>query len=36
MPIKPLFKGNQVLGGSTSETQPKTVAVLPSGNATLR
>ncbi|HEY0390463.1 MAG TPA: hypothetical protein VGC63_02005 [Solirubrobacterales bacterium] len=33
--LKPLFKGKQVLGGSTSETQPKTVAVLPTGNATL-
>lgn len=33
--VKPLFKGNRVLGASTSETQPKTVAVLPSGNATL-
>jgi hypothetical protein len=32
---KPPFKGNQVLGGATSETQPKTVAVLPGGNATL-
>lgn len=29
------FKGNQVLGGSTSETQPKTVTVLPGGEATL-
>jgi hypothetical protein len=33
--VKPPFKGNQVLGGSTSETQPKTVGVLPTGNATL-
>ena len=33
--VKPPFKGNQVLGASTSETQPKTVAVLPGGNATL-
>jgi len=33
--VKPLFKGNQVLGASTSETQPKTVAVLPTGSATL-
>jgi hypothetical protein len=33
--LKPPFKGNQVLGSSASETQPKTVAVLPSGNATL-
>ncbi len=32
---QPPFKGNQVLGSSTSETQPKTVAVLPTGNATL-
>ncbi len=32
---QPPFKGNQVLGGATSETQPKTVAVLPGGNATL-
>ena len=30
-----LFKGNQNLGSADSETQPKTVAVLPSGNATL-
>jgi len=33
--VKPPFKGNQVLGTSGSETQPKTVAVLPSGDATL-
>jgi hypothetical protein len=33
--VQPPFKGNQVLGGSTSETQPKTVAVLPTGNAQL-
>jgi hypothetical protein len=33
--VKPPFKGNQVLGSSTSETQPKTVAVLPVGNTTL-
>jgi hypothetical protein len=33
--LQPPFKGNQVLGGSTSETQPKTVAVLPTGNAQL-
>lgn len=33
--IQPPFKGNQVLGGSTSETQPKTVAVLPTGDAQL-
>jgi len=31
----PPFKGNQNLGSSTSETQPKTVTVLPSGKATL-
>jgi hypothetical protein len=33
--VKPLFKGNRALGASTSETQPKTVAVLPTGSATL-
>ncbi|HEV7398993.1 MAG TPA: HtaA domain-containing protein [Solirubrobacterales bacterium] len=33
--VQPPFKGNQVLGSSTSETQPKTVAVLPTGNASL-
>lgn len=33
--VQPPFKGNQSLGSSTSETQPKTVAVLPTGNATL-
>jgi hypothetical protein len=33
--VQPPFKGNQVLGGSTSETQPKTVAVLPTGSAQL-
>lgn len=33
--VKPLFKGNQTLGASTSETQPKTVAVLPGGKASL-
>ncbi len=33
--VQPPFKGNQVLGGSTSETQPKTVAVLPGGKANL-
>ncbi len=33
--VQPPFKGNQVLGGSTSETQPKTVGVLPTGNAQL-
>lgn len=32
---QPPFKGNQVLGGSTSETQPKTVAVLAGGTASL-
>lgn len=32
---KPLFKGNQNLGGATCETQPKTLAVLPGGNAIL-
>jgi hypothetical protein len=32
---KPLFKGNRTLGASTSETQPKTVTVLPSGKASL-
>lgn len=30
------FKGNQVLGSSAAETQPKTVAVVPVGNATLQ
>ncbi|MFN8163741.1 MAG: HtaA domain-containing protein [Solirubrobacterales bacterium] len=29
------FKGNQVLGSATSETQPSTVVILPGGNATL-
>jgi hypothetical protein len=29
------FKGNQLLGSSAAETQPKTVAVVPAGNATL-
>ncbi len=33
--VQPPFKGNQVLGGSSSETQPKTVGVLPTGNAQL-
>lgn len=33
--VKPPFKGNQALGSSTSETQPKTVGVLPTGNAQL-
>jgi hypothetical protein len=32
---QPPFKGNQVLGKGTSETQPKTVAVQATGNATL-
>lgn len=32
---KGVFKANQVLGGSTSATQPSEVAVLPTGNATL-
>lgn len=32
---QPPFKGNQVLGGSASETQPKTVTLLPSGNVNL-
>ncbi len=32
---QPPFKGNQNLGGATSETQPKTLAVLAGGNATL-
>ncbi len=32
---QPPFKGNQVLGGSTSETQPKTVAVQAGGKANL-
>jgi hypothetical protein len=31
---QPPFKGGQVLGGSKSETQPKTVTVLPGGNVT--
>jgi hypothetical protein len=29
------FKGNQVLGGASSVTQPKTLGVLPTGKATL-
>jgi hypothetical protein len=33
--VQPPFKGNQVLGSSTSETQPKTVAVVATGDATL-
>jgi hypothetical protein len=33
--VQPPFKGNQVLGGAFSETQPKTVAVLAEGNASL-
>ena len=32
---QPPFKANQNLGGTLSETQPKTVVVLPGGNATL-
>jgi hypothetical protein len=32
---KGVFKANQVLGGSSSATQPSTVGVLPGGNATL-
>lgn len=32
---KPIFKANQVLGGSISTTQPSSLAVLPTGNATL-
>lgn len=31
----PPFKGGQLIGSATSETQPATVAVLPTGNATL-
>ncbi len=34
-PPKPPFKGNQVLGKSASPTQPKTLGVLPQGNAKL-
>lgn len=33
--VQPPFKGNQVIGASTSETQPKTVTVLPGGIASL-
>ncbi|MGH2973446.1 MAG: hypothetical protein ACRDLL_01055 [Solirubrobacterales bacterium] len=33
--VRPPFKGNQNLGASTSETQPKTVAILPGGKANL-
>jgi Htaa len=33
--VKPPFKGNQGLGSATSETQPKTVAVVASGKASL-
>ncbi len=33
--VQPPFKGNQVLGGAFSETQPKTVAVVATGNAQL-
>jgi Htaa len=32
---QPPFKGNQVLGGTFSETQPKTVAVVATGNVSL-
>jgi hypothetical protein len=32
---QPPFKGNQVLGKATSETEPKTVAVQATGNASL-
>ncbi len=32
---QPPFKGNQVLGGAFSETQPKTVAVIPTGSIDL-
>jgi Htaa len=31
-----VFKANQLMGGSTNATQPSTVAVLPTGNATLK
>jgi hypothetical protein len=30
-----VFKANQLLGGSTSATQPSTVTIVPGGNATL-
>jgi hypothetical protein len=33
--VQPPFKGNQVLGSSSSETQPKTVGVVATGNAQL-
>ncbi len=33
--VKPPFKGKQVIGSAASETQPKTVAVVPGGDATL-
>jgi hypothetical protein len=33
--VKPLFKSGQNLGGATSETQPKTVTVLPGGSTNL-
>lgn len=33
--VQPPFKGNQSLGSASSETQPKTVAVLPGGAASL-
>jgi hypothetical protein len=35
VPVAPLFKGNMNLGGASSETQPKTVAVIPTGTAKL-
>jgi hypothetical protein len=31
----PVFKGNQVFGSSFSETQPKTIGITPTGDATL-
>ena len=33
--VQPPFKGNQVLGSSSNETQPKTVGVVATGNAQL-
>ena len=33
--VQPPFKGNQVLGGSSSETQPKTLGVVATDNAQL-
>jgi len=35
VPVAPLFKGNMNLGGASSETQPKTVTVLPAGSTNL-